>query len=278
MFIETERLIIRSIESTDEQAYINMASDGSLHDIFGDCRDCQEWMGSWIREAQALDREDNPGREYLAYAVTEKKSGTLLGSMGCSYYEDRKQTGLCFFIGAPHRGQGYAAEAAAAYVNYFFSHYDIHKIIATIRDDNPASWRIMEKTGFALTETRLYQDINDEEEKLYRFYELNSPVSRVLAFWGLQGHTIERIYDTAWQVGSQYILKVYHNPNMLERNLKILRMLSEMDIPVGQVVPTCDNTPYVSADGAFYFLSRKLLGSRITQIGQYPKLALQMGK
>lgn len=278
MFIETERLIIRSIESTDERAYIEMASDGSLHDIFGDCANCREWMGSWIREAQALEREDNPGREYLAYSVTEKQSGILLGNVGCSYYKDQNQTGMCYFIGAPYRGQGYAAEAAAAYVDYFFSHYDIHKIIATIRDDNPASWKIMERIGFTLTDTRMYQDINDEKEILYRFYELNSPASKVLVSWGLQGHTIKRIYDTAWQVGNEYVLKVYRNPDMLERNLKMLHMLSEMDIPVGPIVPTCNNTPYVPADGAFYFLSGRLPGSKITQIDQYPKLALQMGE
>ena len=278
MFIETERLIIRSIESADEQAYIEMASDGSLHDIFGDCSNWQKCIGSWIQEAQELEREDNPGREYLAYAITEKQSGTLLGSVGCSYYEDQKQTGMCYFIGAPYRGQGYAAEAAAAYVDYVFSHYDIHKIIATIRDDNTASWKSMEKTGFTLTDTKMYQDIYDEKEELYRFYELRSPVSRVLVHWGLQDLKIEQIYDTAWLVGNAYVLKVYHDLGMLERNLRMLRILGEMDIPVGQIVPTCGNASYVTFDGAFYFLSGKLPGSKITRMDGHPNLALQMGE
>lgn len=278
MFIETERLIIRSIESTDEQTYINMASDGSLQDIFGDCSNCHKWMGSWIREAQALELEDNPCREYLAYAVTEKESGTLLGSVGCSYYEDQKQTGMCYFIGTPHRGQGYAAEAASAYVNYFFSHYDIHKIIATISEDNTASWKSMEKIGFTLTETKMYKDINDETEQLYRFYELDSPVCRALAPWGLQDNRITRIYGTVWQVGNEYVLKMYHNLDLLERNLKILQMLNEMNIPAGRIVPSRDNALYVSVDDTFYFLSEKLPGSQITQIDQPQNLALQMGE
>lgn len=53
MHKETERLIIRSIESADEEAFVEMASDGSLHDIFGECGDCRKLIGSWIREAQA---------------------------------------------------------------------------------------------------------------------------------------------------------------------------------------------------------------------------------
>ena len=35
MFIETERLIIRSLEPGDAESYIEMAADGSLQDIFG---------------------------------------------------------------------------------------------------------------------------------------------------------------------------------------------------------------------------------------------------
>lgn len=124
MFIEKERLIIRSIEPTDEQAYIDMASDGSLQDIFGDCSDCREWMGTWIQEARALDRQNNPAGEYLAYTVTDKQRGIPLGSVGCSYYEDLKQVGITYFIGSAFRGQGYAAEAAKAYAQYFFTHYD----------------------------------------------------------------------------------------------------------------------------------------------------------
>lgn len=278
MYIETERLIIRSLESTDEQAYIEMASDGSLHDIFGDCRDCHKWIGSWIREAQALEREDRPDREYLAYAVAEKQTGALLGSVGCSYYEDRKQTGMCYFIGAQYRGQGYAAEAAAAYAAYFFSHYDMQKMIAPIRDANPASWKTIEKIGFILTGAKMYQDINDDKEQLYRFYELINPVSRALTHWGLQDCKAVRIYDTAWQVGEEYVLKVYYDLKMLKRNLKMLHLLSELDIPVGQIVPTQDNASYVSLDKAFHFLSKKLPGSKITRMDRHPNLALQMGE
>lgn len=171
MYIETERLIIRSIKPEDENAYIEMASDGSLHEIFGDCSCCHEWMGDWIKEARKLDIENCPAKDYLAYAITEKSHGTILGSVGCSYYEDLKKIGITFFIGAAYRGKSYAAEAAAAYVNYFFGHYSVSEMIATVRADNIPSRKSVEKAGFALKEAKLYRDINDDEEILYRFYE-----------------------------------------------------------------------------------------------------------
>lgn len=266
MYIETERLIIRSLKPEDEEAFIEMASDGSLTEIFGDCKDCRKWMGSWIRQALDLDRADDPHGEYLAYAITEKSGGMLLGSVGCSHYQDLGQVGITFFIGSPYRGKRYAAEAAAAYAGYFFTHYGVQKLIATVREDNTASRKTIEKAGFLLADTRMYRDINDGEEKPYGFYELYSHgLGRVLSCWGLQEQSVERIQDTAWQIGPDHVLKVYREPGTLERNLKMLRLLSEQNLPVARVVPTCDGSLFLPMDGALYFLSEKLPGSPVTQ-------------
>ena len=43
MRIETDRLVIRELESADEKSFVKMASDGSLKDIGFD-RDCHMWM------------------------------------------------------------------------------------------------------------------------------------------------------------------------------------------------------------------------------------------
>ncbi len=57
MFLETKRLIIRSIRTSDEKAFIEMASDGSLTEIFGDRSECHKWMGEFISEAIKLEIE-----------------------------------------------------------------------------------------------------------------------------------------------------------------------------------------------------------------------------
>lgn len=173
MYLETDRLIIRSIEMADVKAYIEMASDGSLdEDIFsGYHGECSEWIPEWVNEAILLDRKDNPKHEYMSYTIIEKKRGVPVGSVGCSYYEDSGQIGIVYFIGANYRGNGYASEAAITYTKYFLEHYDIPKIIATIRTENVPSCKSAEKAGFILVETKMYQDFNDDVEKLYNFYE-----------------------------------------------------------------------------------------------------------
>ena len=56
MKIESERLIIRSIEKGDEKAFSEMAKDGSLTEVGFD-ETCSEWIGDWINEAKMLDEK-----------------------------------------------------------------------------------------------------------------------------------------------------------------------------------------------------------------------------
>lgn len=130
-------------------------------------------MAKWITEAKDFALRDNPNMDYLAYTITLKaKAFAVIGAVGCSYYKDLQKTGITYFIGAPYRNNGYAAEAVNAYTEYFFQHYNANEIIATVRDENIPSWKVMEKAGFILNGKRMYKDINDAEEKLYRFYEI----------------------------------------------------------------------------------------------------------
>lgn len=45
-------------------------------------------------------------------------------------------------------------------------------MIATVREKNVASLKVVEKAEFVLTEKKMYKDINDSKEEMYYFYEL----------------------------------------------------------------------------------------------------------
>ena len=170
MQIETQRLLIRDVKTEDEIPFVKMAADGSLNDCGFDS-DCGSWITKWIAEAKDFAGRDNPAMDYLAYTITLKDEAVAVGAIGCSYYEDLQKTGITYFIGAQYRDNGYAVEAVKAYTDYFFNHYNAKRMIATVRDENIPSWRVIEKVGFILSEKRMYKDLNDHEEKLYRFYE-----------------------------------------------------------------------------------------------------------
>lgn len=171
MQMETQRLLIRDVKTEDEIPFVKMAADGSLNDCGFD-RDCGSWMTRWIVEAKDFALRDDPDTDYLAYTIILKDEAVAVGSIGCSYYEDLRKTGITYFIGAQYRNNGYAVEAVKAYTEYFLEHYNAKKMIATVRDENVPSWKVVEKAGFILIEKRMYKDINDDKEELYRFYEI----------------------------------------------------------------------------------------------------------
>lgn len=173
MIIETERLLIRALKPEDEIPFTEMASDGSLIDVGFD-NDCSGWMANWIIEAKKLTESDNPTLEYLAYAIELKEKNIVIGSVGCSYYDDLQETGITYFIGTKYRNSGYAIEAVKAYSNYFLKHYNISKLIATVREENISSWKVVEKTGYKYVEKKMYKDLNDEISKMYNFYEIKN--------------------------------------------------------------------------------------------------------
>ncbi len=167
--IETEHLIIRNIKIEDKLLFIKMAEDGSLAECGLD-PDCAKWMDMWILDACNFCLRNDPTRDWIAYSIVLKEENKVIGSVGCSYYEEFEKIGITYFIGAEYRGRGYASEAVRAYLQYFLQNYPVEEMIATIKEKNPASWKTVEKAGFYLEDIRLYQDYYDEKPEVYRFY------------------------------------------------------------------------------------------------------------
>ena len=71
MYIETERIIIRSIKRGDEKAYAEMAKDGSLAEIGFD-ESFSDWAEDWINEAVTLTEKDNPRADYIPCTIVLK--------------------------------------------------------------------------------------------------------------------------------------------------------------------------------------------------------------
>ena len=172
MRLITEKIIIRDIEPEDEIAFINMASDGTLSEIFGDCSECYSWMGNWIKESIELYKVNNPCKEYLAYAIIDKSNNEVVGAVGCSAYEDINEIGITYFVGIKFRKQGFATEATNVFSKHFLINYSkVNRLIATVKPENISSCRCVEKSGYVFQERKLYKDINDDEPQWYNFYE-----------------------------------------------------------------------------------------------------------
>ena len=125
----------------------------------------------WIEEAVEYDKRDNPEMIIWHIQFVSRKTIELLVRLGVHGTMILSKQVLHIFLGKEYRGKGYALESLKAYIEYFFKQYQINKIIATIRDDNINSWKLLEKTDFYLCEKKMWKDYDDSKECMYRFYE-----------------------------------------------------------------------------------------------------------
>lgn len=152
MQIETERLLIRSLEVADASALAAIWSDPEVTRHMGGPRDFPD-----IREGLEEDAQAGDQAVIDLWPVVEKASGQVIGHCGFLEKEvdGQVEIELIYVFASDAWGEGYATEAASALRDYAFHRLGLRRIIALIDPGNPASARVAEKIGMQLeTETR----------------------------------------------------------------------------------------------------------------------------
>jgi len=103
-------------------------------------------------------------------------------------------------------------------------------------------------------------------------------IKKILECWGLSAKNLKQIYDTTWQVGDDYVLKKYDDLDMLKRNLKILQILEQQNVPVGCVVAEDTGKRYVKKGDSYYVLSERLTGNNLVDLQEFPHIGVAMGE
>ncbi len=106
---------------------------------------------------------------------------------------------------------------------------------------------------------------------------MKSIIEKIVRNWEVSEATLKQVYDSAWQVGEYFILKVYDNVGALDRNIKMLTILDDMDIPVSRIVRTNFEAVYVNEGDKYYILTEKLRGNNIVQLHEVPDIGIKMG-
>ena len=72
-------------------------------------------------------------------------------------------------------------------------------------------------------------------EQRKKFENMTEKIKELLLNWDLQNKSIRQIYNTVWQIGEDYVLKLYSEPEALERNILINQHLDSLGIPVAKL-------------------------------------------
>lgn len=144
MILRTERLIIRSYSEDDLLLF---------HEI---CRNPNVGNNGGWKPHKTISESEQILRYYyiqepFRWAIIRKDTKEFIGSIGFS--RDEKRTNdevrsLGYWLNELYWGQGYMTEAVCAVVKYAFERLNFEYISADCYSDNPASRRVLEKTGF----------------------------------------------------------------------------------------------------------------------------------
>lgn len=95
----------------------------------------------WIRAARALRPPTN-------FAI--EVEGSAAGGIGLRLREDvhRHAAEIGFWLAEVHWGRGIATEAVRAVTDHAFRTFDLRRIDAHVFEWNPASMRVLEKSGY----------------------------------------------------------------------------------------------------------------------------------
>ena len=146
MRLPLERSEIRSWQADDLSSLVEHANNRNvsvhLRDRFPFPYTRKDGQG-FIRAARVMQPET-----LFAIAV----DGTAVGGIGFYLQKDveRVSAELGYWLGEPWWGRGIVSEAIVAMTRYAFDHHELTRVYALVAAGNPASCRVLEKSGYVL--------------------------------------------------------------------------------------------------------------------------------
>lgn len=163
-YLETERLILREIKTTDLEGMFALDSNSEVHKYLGgNPIQTKEQAAKTIRFIQQQYKDHGIGR----FACIEKASGEFIGWSGFKFNTGEKEAlnGYQDFIDIGYRfipkywGKGYATESALACLDYGFKKLNYPVVYGAADVDNIGSNKILQKIGLQFVNEFKYKDI-----------------------------------------------------------------------------------------------------------------------
>ncbi|MFN2236292.1 MAG: GNAT family N-acetyltransferase; N-acetyltransferase, partial [Anaerolineales bacterium] len=144
IILQTKRLRLRRLQSSDVEALIELWSDPEVTKHLGGPRDRGKLEKIFEEEVK------NPfAEQYDLWPVEEKQLKEVIGDCGllAKEVDGREEIELVYVFKAPAWGKGYATEIGQALVQYAFEELQLGRVIALIEPENEASERVALKIG-----------------------------------------------------------------------------------------------------------------------------------
>lgn len=171
--LETERLILRELRTTDLKAMFELDSDPEVHKYLGNkpiktIDESRKVIESIINQYT----ERGIGR----WAAIEKSTGEFIGWSGLRLNTEYTMNGYTKFYDVGYRlikrfwGKGYATESGKVAVNYAFNVLKLPELYGITEMGNEASHHVLLKIGLQYVEDFYFK----EEQLNLRWYKIEN--------------------------------------------------------------------------------------------------------
>ena len=170
--ITTQRLILRPFREEDVPAITLQLNDEqvsrSTHSLAYPFTEAA--ASRWIGGQRRPEEGGSP-----VFAVTDRETGEMYGFI-CLVLEPRDHRGeLGYAYGRKHWCKGIGSEACRAVIDYAFTVLGLHKVYARHFVSNPASGRVMQKSGMVYEGTQVSHDFKQDHYEDVASYGIVRP-------------------------------------------------------------------------------------------------------
>lgn len=145
MFIfETERMQVRRFTTGDAEFFFRVNGDPQVMQFIRPAKNRPD-SDAFLQENLKFYQE---GSILGRYAVTEKTSGSFLGTFSFLYLDGDADFHIGYALLPEAWGRGYATELVIKGAAYFFAHTPHPRLFAITVSANTASRNVLEKAGF----------------------------------------------------------------------------------------------------------------------------------
>ncbi|MEK4045953.1 GNAT family protein [Paenibacillus sp. FSL H8-0048] len=143
--IETERLLLRQLQSEDAEAYFNYFSNNEVTMFWGyDCpKDVKTVANTFVRFSNAFKR-----KEMIVWGIAEKGTDKIIGTCILSNFVRGSMANISYNLSQEHWKKGFMLESLGAIIPFGFRNLGLHRIQAMVMPENHASINLLEKCNF----------------------------------------------------------------------------------------------------------------------------------
>ncbi|MCP4566561.1 MAG: GNAT family N-acetyltransferase [FCB group bacterium] len=141
------RITLRQLRQSDAEALAIQANDKEMARFIPDFPSPYTLINarSWINKTLRLIRKDS---EYH-FCICDIQTNNLIGMIGLRNINRQDlNVEIGYWIGRRYRKRGYCAEAIKTILSYVFSDMGLIRAYAILSEQNKASVRVLENTGF----------------------------------------------------------------------------------------------------------------------------------